>query len=133
MTELLCKNEVYALIGAAMEVYNQLGPGFLEAVYQEALEHEFRLRGIPFQPQPELPLIYKEHRLKKYYVADFIAYNQVVIEIKAQDRLTSIDESQLLNELKASGCEVGLLVNFGHPSKLDWKRRVMTQKGKADV
>jgi len=128
MTELLCKEEVYAVVGAAMEVYNTLGPGFLEAVYQEAMEIELEERGIPFEPQKELRIIYKGRRLKKSYVADFVVYGKVIVEIKALDRLTTHDEAQLLNYLKATGVEVGVLINFGAPGKLEWKRRVLTQE-----
>ncbi len=77
------------LLSAAMEVYNELGCGFLEPVYQEALEIELPLRGIPFEPQKELPIFYKGRRLQKTYVADFIAFEKVIVEIKALDRLTS--------------------------------------------
>jgi len=126
MTELLCKEEVYAVIGAAMEVYNILGSGFLEAVYQEALEIEFTERGVPFEPQKELRITFKERYLKKSYTADFFVFGKVIVEIKAIDHLTSHDEAQLLNYLKSTGCKVGVLINFGAASKLEWKRRVWT-------
>ena len=124
MTELLLKDEVFAIVGAAMAVYNELGPGFLEAVYHEALEIEFAARGIPFESHQSLRIIYKGRTLKKGYEADFVCYQQIVVEIKAIDRLTGKDEAQLLNYLKATGLHVGLLINFGHPDKLDWLRRV---------
>ena len=124
MTELLLKDEVFAIVGAAMAVYNELGPGFLEAVYHEALEIEFTARGIPFESHQSLRIIYKGRTLKKGYEADFVCYQQIVVEIKAIDRLTGKDEAQLLNYLKATGLHVGLLINFGHPDKLDWLRRV---------
>ncbi len=126
MTELLCKEEVYAIVGAAMEVYNMLGPGFLEAVYQEALEIEFTERGIPFESQKELRIAFKERYLKKSYTTDFLVFGQVIVEIKAIDHLTSHDEAQLLNYLKSTGCKVGVLINFGAANKLEWKRRVWT-------
>ncbi len=125
MAKLLLKEEVYAIIGAAMEVHKELGPGFLEAIYQEALEIEFELRGIPFESQKELGVFYKGRRLKKTYTADFLDYGSIVIEIKTLDRLTSKEESQLLNYLKATGLEVGVLINFGTAS-LEWKRMVKT-------
>lgn len=128
MTELLYKEEVYVIVGAAMEVYNELGCGFLEPVYQEALEIELPLRGIPFEPQKELPISYKGRRLQKTYVADFIAFEKVIVEIKALDRLTSREESQLLNYLKATNLQVGMLINFGAANGLEWKRMVKTLK-----
>ena len=126
MAKLFLKEEVYAIVGAAMEVHKELGPGFLEAVYQEALEIEFALRGIPFESQKELAIYYKGHRLKKTYAVDCLNYGKVVVEIKALDRLTSKEESQLLNYLKATGLEVGVLINFGTKS-LEWKRMINTQ------
>jgi len=127
MVELLFNEEVYAIIGAAMAVYNELRPGFLEAVYQEALEIEFRERNIPFISQPELEVAYKGHPLKKYYVADFKVFDQIIVEIKAQDGLTSREEAQLINQLKASKSTVGILINFGCSDKLEWKRLVNTK------
>jgi len=123
MSELLFKDEVYNIIGAAMAVYNELGPGFLEAVYQEALQFELTERKIPFLPQVEIPVYYKSNQLKKYYVADFLIYGNIIVEIKAQDSLTSHDEAQLINQMKAINKEVGLLINFGAAKHLEWKRR----------
>jgi GxxExxY protein len=128
MVELIAKDEVYAIIGAAIEVYNVLGPGFLEAVYQEAFEIEFTDRGIPFELQKELRIFYKGRCLKKPYVADFVVFGKVIVEIKAIDYLTAHDEAQLLNYLKAIGMEVGVLINFGSADKLEWKRRVLTKR-----
>jgi GxxExxY protein len=128
MTDLVCKQEVYEIVGAAMEVYNVLGPGFLEPVYHEALEMELTDRKIPFESQKELPIFYKGRRLKKTYVADFVVYGKVIVEIKALDRLASREESQLLNYLKATGLEVGVLVNFGADQKLEWTRKVKSHK-----
>lgn len=125
--ELILKEEVYAIIGAAMDVYNELKPGFLEAVYQEALTIEFTERGIPFSSQPRLPLFYKNHELNKYYIGDFLAYGQIIIELKALDVLTSREEAQLLNQLKAAKVPLGLLINFGHPNQLEWKRMAYTK------
>jgi len=128
MAELLLKEEVYKIVGAAMEVYNVLGPGFLEAVYQEALEIELADRGTPFEPQKDLRIVFKGRTLKKMYTADFLVFGQIVVEIKAADRLTSHDEAQLLNYLKATGMKVGVLINFGAADKLEWKRRVWTKQ-----
>lgn len=128
MTELLYKQEVYAIVGAAMEVYNVLGTGFLEAVYQEALETEMSARGIPFQAQRELQIKYKGRPLMRTYIADIVTFDAIVVELKAIERLTSREESQLLNYLKAAGMPVGVLLNFGMPRQLDWKRMVMTKR-----
>jgi GxxExxY protein len=125
MTGLLYKQECYALIGACFEVYNTLGNGFLEAVYQEALQMEFSARDIPFQAQAELKIDYKGQTLNKVYIADFVAYEAVIVEIKAMERLGSRQESQLLNYLNATGLRLGLLVNFGAERGLEWKRKVL--------
>ncbi len=116
--------EVYAIIGAAMEVYNQLGPGFTEAIYQEALELELTLREIPFHPQEHLSVDYKGHTLRHHFVADVLCYETVLVELKALTELSGHERAQILNYLKASGLKVGLLVNFGHKDKLEWERFV---------
>ena len=108
-----------------MEVHNTLGHGFLEAVYQEALEIECRARGIPIAVQQPFFIDYKGHTLKKSYIADFVAYDKIIMEIKALSRLTSLEEAQVMNYLKASGLQVGLLINFG-TKKLEWKRIIWT-------
>lgn len=123
--ELLFKEEVYAIVGAAMEVSNEFGAGFLEGVYQEALEIELRDRRIPFAAQVPIEISYKGRRLVKQYIPDFICHDQVIVEIKAIKQLTSIEEAQLLNYLKATGRPVGVLLNFGSP-RLEWKRMVYT-------
>lgn len=124
MTRLLYKDEVYSITGAAMEVHKVLGCGFLEPVYQEALENELIIRNIPFQAQQQLAIQYKGHVLKKVYIADFIVYGKILMEIKAINHLSSLEESQLLNFLKVSKLKLGLLVNFGAES-LQWKRMVL--------
>ncbi len=125
MPELLLKDEVYAVVGAAMEVYWQLGTGFLEPVYQEALEIELRRRQIPFEAQKRLTILYKGQPLMKEYVADAVCYEQVIVELKARDRLIPADVAQLLNYMKATGMHVGLLFNFGSRGQLEWKRVVL--------
>lgn len=106
----------YAIIGAAMEVHRIVGPGHLEAVYQECLEIELKLRDIPFISQPRLEIFYKEQKLQKYYVPDFIVYNDVLVEIKAEQSLSKVDEAQLINSLIISHHNTGLLINFGEES-----------------
>ena len=122
--ELLLKDEVYAVMGAAFEVHRILGNGFFEAVYQEAFEIELRSRGIPFEAQKRLPVHYKGLLLTKEYVADVVCYDKVIAELKAIDELTSREEAQLLNYLKATGIRVGLLLNFSSTGQLEWKRLV---------
>jgi len=123
--ELYFKKEGYELVGAAMEVYNVMGPGFLEEVYQEAMELEMDLRKISFESQPPLELSYKGQKLKKFYRPDLFVCNSIIVELKAEKALTSRDESQLLNYLKGSGVKVGYLLNFGYESKLESKRMVL--------
>jgi GxxExxY protein len=124
-TDLLYKDEVYAIIGAAMEVHNVLGSGFAEAVYQEAMEIELGMRGIPFEAQKLLKISYKDHILKKEYVADFFCYGKIIAEIKAQRELKSREESQTINYCCCTRTRVGLLINFGDPARLDWHRFVV--------
>lgn len=125
MPELILKEEVYRIVGAGMEVYNELGNGFLEAVYQEALEIEFASRSIAFEAQKELPILYKGIELKRRYKADFLVMDSVIVEIKATSGLIDEDQSQLLNYLSASRRKVGVLMNFGAPKNLEWKRMVL--------
>ncbi|HEX6305832.1 MAG TPA: GxxExxY protein [Anaerolineales bacterium] len=124
MGELIYKVEVFAIIGAAIEVHRELGPGFLENVYQEALMYELEDRGLPFDVQQPLTISYKGRKLTKEYLADFICYDKIVVEIKALDQLTGKHKSQVINYLKATGLKVGLLINFGSDGKLEWKRFV---------
>lgn len=128
MTELLYKEEVYAIVGAAMEVYNDLGPGFLENVYQEAMEIELESRKIPSKSPQEIYIKYKGRTLNKFYIADLVCYEKVIVELKATDKLTLRDEGQLINYLKATGLKVGILINFGHFPSLEWKRLVFTKE-----
>jgi GxxExxY protein len=127
MPELIFKEEVYAIVGAAMEVHRENGFGFSEPVYQECLEIELASRNIPFMPQKEMPIFYKGKQIKKTYIADLIAYEKIVVELKALDKLTSREEAQVINYLKVSKLEVGVLINFGVPS-LEWKRIVLTNR-----
>jgi len=113
----------HKIIGAAMEVHSIMGPGRLEAVYQECLGVEFGERNIPFVSQPELQIYYKDKKLKKFYVPDFVVFKDIIVEIKSEKALTSLDEAQIINSLKTSRLKVGLLINFGEES-LRFKRFV---------
>jgi len=115
--------QTYAIIGAAMEIHRQLGHGFLEPVYQEAAVIEFPLRQIPFEREVSLPIRYRNILLSTHYRADFICFSEIIVEFKALSRLSSIEEAQLLNYLKATGLKRGLLINFG-TSSLQYKRLV---------
>ncbi len=115
--------KTYKIIGAAMEVHQTLGCGFLEAVYQEALAIEFALQKIPFQKEVELPVRYKDQILSTSYRADFICFEDIIAELKAVNALSGQEEAQLINYLKATGLKTGLLLNFGAES-LEYKRFV---------
>ena len=120
----LFKDEGYLLMGAAFEVYNESGPGFLEEVYQQALSAEFSFRKIEFTAKPRLTIVYKGLPLDKYYEADFLVSEGIIVEIKAVKSLAAEHEAQLLNELKAGHYRVGYLINFGALNSLEWKRMV---------
>ena len=124
MTDLLFKSEVYQIIGAAMEVHRELGPGFLEAVYQEALEIEFQHRAIPYEREKPLNIFYKGIKINKPYTADFLCFDKIIVELKALSQIIGDHESQLINYLKATKLRVGVLINFG-ASSLDYKRMVL--------
>ena len=111
-------------MGAAIEVHRELGPGFLEAVYQEAMESELGEREIPFEAQKPLVVRYKDRALEKKYFADLICFDQVLVEIKAISRLSGSEHAQIINYLKATGLKVGVLINFGSHGRLEWKRFV---------
>jgi GxxExxY protein len=115
--------KTYAIIGAAMEVHKELGNGFLEAVYQEALEREFSEQKIPSKSQPTVQILYKGRPLSKTYQPDFICFDEVIVEIKAMDKLSGVEHAQIINYLKATSFKVGLLINFGNKS-LEHKRFV---------
>jgi len=114
MTEkILFKDESYAIQGAIFDVYRELGCGFLESVYQECLEKEFRIRNIPFVSQAELKLTYKGEPLVQTYKSDFICFNQIIVELKAVKAIAPEHHAQVINYLKATGMKLGILVNFG--------------------
>ena len=114
MSKLMLEKETYEILGACFEVYKEKGCGFLEAVYQECLEIEFELRGLPARALVPLPLTYKERLLKKKYEADFICFDTVLVELKAVSKITDEHRAQVQNYLNATGLRVGLLVNLGH-------------------
>jgi GxxExxY protein len=118
------KQESYDITGAAMQVYNVLGIGFLEAVYQEALEIEFQKLGIPYEREKEITINYDGHELQQTYKADFVCYGNIIVELKAVANLDDTHRCQVYNYLKATGYKLGLLFNFGHADGLEWERKV---------
>ena len=124
--KLILGDKTSQIIGAAMEVHRLMGPGYLEAVYQECLRRECSLRGIPVVEHPRINLEYKGQRLEKVYVPDFLFFGEIIVEIKALARCTSVDTAQILNALRAASKPVGLLINFGERS-LFWKRFANTK------
>lgn len=122
---LLYAEETGRILGACFEVYRQKGCGFLEAVYHECLCIEFRHREIPFEHEPRLQLAYRGEPLTQFYSPDFVCFGRVVLEIKALREIADEHRAQILNYLKASGCRVGLLVNFGHYPKAQHERFVL--------
>ena len=123
MTTILYKDESYKIVGACMEVHKKLGAGFLESVYSEALEIEFKKAGIPYEKEKKLPVYYGDKPLKKYFRADFVCYKSIIVELKATKYSTDADRKQTLNNVKATNFKLGLLINFGTPS-LTYKRVV---------
>lgn len=118
------KEETYRINGAAMKVYNTLKPAFLEAVYQEALEIEFKKQQIPFEREKELKIYYDGIELKQTSRADFVCYDNIIVELKAVAHLDDAHRSQIYNYLCATGYKVGLLFNFGHYDGLEIERKV---------
>ena len=118
---LLYENETGKIINACLEVHNELGCGFLEPVYQEALEKEFQIQSIPYEREKLLPVVYKGEKLNKEYFADFICYNEIIVELKSVTTLSKAHKAQVINYLKAANKSIGLLVNFGCNS-LKWER-----------
>lgn len=121
MADLMYKDESYKIIGACFEVYNQKGYGFIEPVYQECLQTEFGLQGIPFVSQPEIQLSYKGTLLAQYFKPDFICYGKIIVEIKSVAAIVAAHRAQAINYLNATEFELALLVNFGHHPKLDYE------------
>jgi GxxExxY protein len=119
------KKESYMIIGAAMTVYNTLKPGFLEAVYQEALEIEMKLVDIPFEREKELKIFYDGVELKQRFRADFVCYGNIIVELKAVSALDDSHRAQVYNYLRATGFKLGILINFGHKDHLEYQRIVL--------
>jgi GxxExxY protein len=122
MSDLIYPEESYAIMGACFDVYNEKGCGFHEPVYHDCMEIELGLRQIPYVHEPAFQLSYKGIPLKHTYSPDFTCWNHIVLELKACERLSDDHIAQVLNYLHATGCELGLLVNFGHYPKLEYKR-----------
>ena len=122
MSDLLYADEVYAIQGAIFEVYKTLGSGFLEGVYQEALELELTSRGIPYMSQPEITISYKGSMLHQKYRADILCYDSIILELKAVNQLLPEHSAQLFNYLRATGMKLGLLINFSHYPGADIRR-----------
>ena len=121
--ELFLKEEVFSVVGAAIEVINGLGHGLHEKPYENSLVVEFRLRQIPFSQQPRFPIIYKETAVGEY-IPDLITHEQIVVDTKVIDRITSHEIGQMMNYLKITGLKVGVILNFRH-AQLEWKRLVL--------
>ena len=118
---LLFEENTDQIIAACLAVHNELGNGFLEAVYQDALEIEFRERGIPYRREAQIQIFYKGHKLDKEYYADFICFDQIIVELKCVSRLVNANKAQVINYLHGTKLKIGLLVNFGEAS-LKWER-----------
>jgi len=128
--QILYPEESYAIVGACFNVYNEMGCGFLEDVYQECLEIEFEGQRIPFVAQKEFKLAYRGRTLRKTFKADFLCHEKIILELKAVSALADEHRAQLLNHLSTSGCKLGMLVNFGHYPRLEYERLVLTDDNK---
>ncbi|MEO6875468.1 MAG: GxxExxY protein [Opitutaceae bacterium] len=125
--ELLFRDECYRLIGACLAVHTDKGNGFVEPVYQDALEIELELSGIPFDAQRNYQISYRDRPLKHSYTPDLLCYDEIIVELKAAKCLTDEHRAQVLNYLKVTGLHLGLLVNFGSYPRLEWERLARSQ------
>ena len=123
--DLIYKKECYDIIGAALHVYKVLGPGFVEAVYQEALQREFYHRDIPYQREKEVNIYYGDEVLDIKLRPDFICYDKIIVELKAVAELENIHRAQIINYLKATQHRLGLLINFGNQNELEFERKIL--------
>jgi GxxExxY protein len=133
MGKIIYPEESYKIVGACFNVYNEMGCGFLEAVYQECLELEFEFQGIPFKPQQDIFLSYRQKKLKQTYKPDFLCFDKIIVEIKAVSKLTDEHRSQVINYLNATNFDLALLVNFGHYPKLQNERFALTEHKKKNI
>jgi len=131
--ELFYKDESYAIVGACFAVYKEKGCGFLEPVYHECLEIELELQGIPFQSKGPRTLQYRGRTLVQTFTPDFVCHDKIILEIKAVSALVDEHRAQLLNYLSATGCKLGLLVNFGHYPRIEYERLLRRNHEPADV
>lgn len=122
----MLKQQGYELMGAAFEVYNQIGYGLAEEVYQQSLEYELALRRIAFASKQPLPVFYKGRKLETKYKPDQFVFSAIIVELKAVTALAAEHEAQLLNYLRLARCEVGYLINFGRKGELEWKRFIVS-------
>jgi GxxExxY protein len=129
MDDFPLKDETYQILGACFEVYNEMGRGFLESVYQECLEVELTSYGIPFEAQQPIELVFKGQELKRTFAPDLLCFGKVIVELKAVRRLAAEHRAQLINYLRACRLEVGLLVNFGSYPQLEYER-IANQKNR---
>lgn len=129
VSDLIYKDEVYAIMGGCFAVYRDMGCGFLEPVYQECLEIEFEYLGLPAIPKPQVEMKYRDRILRHHYEPDFVCHGKIVVELKAVSALVDEHRAQVINYLNATGLKLGLLVNFGHYPKLEWERLVNTRTG----
>jgi GxxExxY protein len=128
--QLIYAEESYAIIGACFNVYNDKGCGFLEGVFQECLEIEFEFQKIPFIAHKEFQLSYRGRTLRQTFKSDFVCHDKIILEIKAVSQLVDEHRAQLLNYLNGTGCQLGMLVNFGHYPRLEYERIAFTEKSK---
>jgi GxxExxY protein len=133
MTKIIYPEESYQIIGACFNVYNELGCGFLEAVYQESLEIEFEYQKIPFKSQYEVSISYREKKLKQTYKPDFICLEKIIVEIKAVSKILDEHKGQVINYLNATDFDLAILVNFGNSRKLEYERFAFTRKLKKKI
>ena len=124
MSQIIYKNESYFIIGLCMDIHNELGKGFNEAVYGDALELELKSNGVPFQKEAKFDILYKRKMLKHHYYADFVVDNKIIVELKAVEKISSGHVKQTMNYLAASKMKLGLIVNFGEDS-FTYKRVVL--------